>query len=85
MSCVREYNWDVERKIQLIHMKITSSKTSVQCIFRIIEACVVLHNYLIEENDNVLDDWRDDFDISDVDDTLSDNDELNNPVLQLWP
>ena len=38
-----------------IHMKITSSKTSVQCILRIMEASVVLHNYLKEEHD-VLDD-----------------------------
>ena len=63
-----------------ICMKITSSKMSEQCILRIIEASVVLHNYLIEEHNAVLDDWRDDSDISDVDDALSDDDELNNLV-----
>ena len=41
---------------------------------------VVLHNYLIEEHDDVLEDWRDDSDISDVGDALSDDDELNNVV-----
>ena len=68
-----------------IHMKITSSKTSVQCILTHIEASIVLHNYLIEEHDNVLEDWRDDSDISDVDDALSDDDELNNVVKRLCP
>ena len=64
-------------------MKITSSKMSVQHILRIIEASVVLHNYLIEEHDGVLEDWRDDSDISDGDDALSDDDELNNVASQL--
>ena len=61
-------------------MKITSSKTSVQGILRIIEASVVLHNYLIEEHDDMHDDWRYDSDISDVDDALCEDDELNNLV-----
>ena len=46
-----------------------------------IEAYVVLHNYLIEENNDVLDDRRDDSDISDVDEASH---ELNNLVPQLW-
>ena len=45
------------------------------------EASVVLHNYLIEEHDDVLEDWRDDSDISDVDDGRSDDNKLNNAVL----
>ena len=64
-------------------MRITSSKTSIQHILRIIEALVVLHNYFIEEHDYMLEDWRDDSDISDVDDALSDDDELNNAVPHL--
>ena len=59
-------------------MKITSAKMSIQCILRIIEVSVVLHNYLIEEHDDVHEDWRDDSDISDVDDALSNDDELSN-------
>ena len=47
---------------------------------KIIEVSVVLYNYLIEEHDDVAEDWRDDSDISDVDDALSDDDELNNAV-----
>ena len=49
-----------------------------------IEACVVLHNYLIE--DKVLDDWSDNSDISDVDEAPSQDDELNSlvPQLQLY-
>ena len=66
-------------------MKITSSKVSVQHIIRIIEACEVLHNHLIEQNDDVLDDWRDDSDISDVNEVLHEDDELNNVVPQQWP
>ena len=66
--------------LHTICMKITSSKTSVQCILRIIEASVVLHNYLIEEHDDMLDDWRDDSDISEVDDELSEGDQLRNLV-----
>ena len=50
-----------------------------------IEICVVLHNYVIEENDDVLNDRRDDSDVSDVDEALSEGDELNNPVPHLWP
>ena len=46
---------------------------------RVIEAWVVLHNYLIEQYDDVLDDWRDDSDIFDVDEAHSEDDELNNP------
>ena len=42
------------------------------------------HN-LNEINDDVLNDWRDDSDISDVDEACSEDDELNNPVPQLWP
>ena len=64
-------------------MRITSSKTSIQHILRIIEALVVLHNYFIEEHDYMLEDCRDDSDISDVDDALSDDDELNNAVPHL--
>ena len=69
----------------LIHMRITSSKTSVQCILRMIEACVELHNYLIEENDDLLDDWRYNSDISDVNEALSEDDKVKNLVPQLWP
>ena len=53
---------------------------SIQCFLRIIEVSVVLHNYLIEEHDDVHEDWRDDSDISDVDDALSNDDELSNVV-----
>ena len=59
---------------------------SVRQILRIIEACVVLHNYLIEENDDVLDDWRDTSDVSDVNEALSEGEELNNlHIKSLFP
>ena len=59
---------------------------SVRQILRIIEACVVLHNYLIEENDDVLDDWRDTSDVSDVNEALSEGEELNNlDIKSLFP
>ena len=45
-----------------------------------VEASVVSHNYLIEEHDNVLVNWRDDSDISGVDDALSEDDKFNNLV-----
>ena len=68
-----------------ICMKHTSSKMSVQHIIRMIEACEVLHNYLIEENNDVQDNWRDDSDISGVNEALSEDYGLNNPFPQLWP
>ena len=63
-------------------MEITSSEMSEQHILRIIEASVVLHNYLIKEHDDVLDDWRDASNVSEVDDAISEDDELNNPPKQ---
>ena len=63
-----------------ICMKMTSSNTSVQHILRIIELSALLHNYLIEEHDDLLDNWRDDDDISDMDNALSEDIRLNNPV-----
>ena len=88
MCIIRAYDWDVEGAFPWLHsicLKITSSKTSIQCILKIIEESVVLYNYLIEEHDNVPEDWRDDSDISDVDKALSDDDELDNVVSQLCP
>ena len=80
---IRAYNWDVEGEIPFVvlHLHENYFIQDEHIIYsKVIEASVVLHNYLIEEHDNVPEDWRDDSHISDVDDALSDDDELNNAI-----
>ena len=69
--------------LRSIQMKIKDDDKSLEKILRIIAVTVMLHNFLIEENDEFEDSWYD-FDdaISDVDEDVLDdpNDELNRPA-----
>ena len=66
--------------LRSIRMKIKDDDKSLEKILRIIAVTVMLHNFLIEENDEFEDSWYD-FDdaISNVDEDVLDdlNDELN--------
>jgi len=58
-------------------MPITEDKKSLLNILQIMDATVILHNYLIERGDTIPDSWIDDDDASSVGDALSETDELN--------
>ena len=64
-------------------MKITESKSSLRRLLKYIDASIILHNMLIDFNDEeeIPEEWYDWDDFSDVDDDarapLGDDDELN--------
>ena len=61
MCIIRAYNWDVEREIPLVAFHSHENyfiQDEHTTYFEIIEASVVLHNYLMEECDDVPEDWR---------------------------
>ena len=63
--------------LKSIRMPITEDKKSLRNILQIMDATVILHNYLIERGDTIPDSWIDDDDTSSVGDALSETDELN--------
>jgi hypothetical protein len=67
--------------LRSIRMKIKDDNTSLLQILQVIKATVILHNFLIEENDNFEDSWYDLDGVSDVDDAdIEGGDELNRPA-----
>ena len=63
----------------LMIMKQSTQKHDLSSILEVIDACVILHNFLIEQNEEILDEWMND-EASDVSDAMSDTDELNQPL-----
>ena len=68
--------------LRKIRMKVNKNKNSLKRILAFIEVTVILHNFLIDENDVIPDDWIDDEDDASSDDeTVSEsNNILNQPV-----
>ncbi|KAL7562435.1 hypothetical protein ACA910_020577 [Epithemia clementina (nom. ined.)] len=66
--------------LRSIRIRLTERESSLKKILDYIMVSVILHNFLNQRNDDVPEDWIDDDDASDVDDCLSDNDELNMPL-----
>ena len=60
-------------------MKQSTQKHDISSILEVVDACVILHNFLIEQNEEILDEWMND-EASDVSDAMSDMDELNQPL-----
>ena len=65
-------------------MKHSTQKQDLSSILEVIDACVILHNFLIEQNEEIPDDWMND-EASDIGDALSDMDELNMPLGAVEP
>ena len=63
----------------LMIMKQSTQKHDLSSILEVIDSCVILHNFLIEQNEEILDDWMND-EASDIGDAMSDMDELNLPL-----
>ena len=60
-------------------MKQSIQKQDLSSILEVINACVILHNLLIEQNEEIPDDWMND-EASDISHAMSDTDELNMPL-----
>ena len=60
-------------------MKQSTQKEDLCHILEVIDTCVILHNFLIEQKEEIPNEWMDD-EASDVRDTLSDTDELIQPL-----
>ncbi len=54
--------------LQSIHLSITNNKNSIQKILELIEATILLHNMLIDYDEDDKDDWIDCDDFSEIDD-----------------
>jgi hypothetical protein len=63
-----------------IRMKIKKDRKSLRQLLRVIKVTVILHNFLIEENDEFEKSWDDHDSLSDVDEAEDENDELNLPA-----
>jgi DDE superfamily endonuclease len=67
--------------LQGIRMYITEEKESLHNILKVMDATVILHNFLMEEGETDFpDEWWDDKETSSVGDAISETDELNNPL-----
>jgi hypothetical protein len=65
-----------------IRMRLTEDPESMRCILQVLECTVILHNFLIQENeDDVPDDWLNDTDTFHLDPT----DELNRDIPEEAP
>ena len=58
----------------LMIMKQSTQKQDLSSILEVINACLILHNFLIKQNEEILDNWMND-EASDVSDAMSDMDE----------
>ena len=65
-------------------MKQSTQKQDLSSILEVIDACVILHNFLIEQNEEIPDDWMNE-EASDIGDAMSDIDELNMPLGEAEP
>ena len=65
-------------------MKQSTPKEDLSHILEVIDTCVTLHNFLVEQNDGVSNDWMND-EAADIDDTLRDMDKLNQPIGEAEP
>ena len=68
----------------LMIMKQFTQKHDLPSVLEVINACVILHNFLIEQNEEILDNWMND-EASDINDAMSDMDELNLPLGAVEP
>lgn len=69
--------------LRSIRMKITNNVKSLIQILEVIKVTVILHNFLIEENDNFEDSWYDLDSMSDIDEAETEcDDELDRPANQ---
>ena len=64
-------------------MKITDDDKSMTNILRVIKVTIILHNFLIEENDSFEDSWKEMENTSDFDEAEAEDyhDELNQPAI----
>ena len=65
-------------------MKQPTQNKDLSHILEVIDTCVILCNFLIEQNDGIPNDWMND-EASDIEDALSDMDELNQPIGEADP
>ena len=65
-------------------MKQSTQKQDLSSILEVIDACVILHNFLIEQNEEIPDNWMN-HEASDISDAISDMDELNLPLGAVEP
>ena len=66
--------------LRKIPNNITSSDASHEAILKLIEASIVLHNFLISENDEIPEEWVADNEEDEYESPISDMDEVNQPV-----
>lgn len=68
--------------LRSIRMRITDDRKSIIQLLKVIKVTVILHNFLIEENEVFEDSWYDLDSISDIDEAEEENcvDELNQPA-----
>ena len=60
-------------------MKQLTQKQDLSYTLEVIDACVILHNFLIEHKEEIPNAWMND-EASDIGDAMSDTDELNQPL-----
>ena len=65
-------------------MKKSTQKQDLSSILEVINACVILHNFLIERNEEIPNQWMND-EACDISDAMSDTDELNQPLGEAEP
>ena len=65
-------------------MKQSTQEEDLSHILEVMDTCIILHNVLIEQNEDIPNDWMDD-EASDVNDALSETDKLNQPIGEAEP
>ena len=65
-------------------MKESTQKEDLSHILVVIDTCVILHNFLIEQKEEIPNEWMDD-EASDVGNAISDTDEFNQPLGEAEP
>ena len=65
-------------------MKQSTQQEDLSHILEGIDTCVILHNFLVEQEEEIPNEWMDD-EASDVSDAISDTDELNQPLGEAEP
>jgi hypothetical protein len=68
--------------LRSIPMVVTKHKNSMRRILRVIDCCILLHNLLIDEHDDVPDEWYDDEDVIDDDGMQQEMDLLCHPIYE---
>jgi hypothetical protein len=66
--------------LRSIPMVITDHANSMRRILRVIDCCIILHNLLIDEQDNVPEEWNNDDDLIDDDGMQQELELLSDPI-----